>query len=79
MPLSRVTLDSKDTIMEIVSLHHVLLNSKAEIDQFLTGLSALGVLAAMKANPELFESFFSMGSSSTPIAGSAYIYTYSKV
>ena len=31
VPLSLVTLDDKDTIIEVVSLHHVLLNSKAEM------------------------------------------------
>ena len=51
VPLSLVTLDDKDTIIEVVSLHYVLLNSKAEMDQFLMGLSALGVLGAVKANP----------------------------
>ena len=44
-------------------------NSKAEIDQFLTGLSALGVLGAVKANPQLFETYFCIGHSSPPVAG----------
>ena len=70
VPLSLVTLDDKDTIIEVVSLHHVLLNSKAEVDQFLTGLLALGVLGAVKANPQLFEIYFCKGRSSPPVAGS---------
>ena len=39
------------------------------MDQFLTGLSALGVLGAVKANPQLFETYFCIGHSSPPVAG----------
>ena len=69
VPLSLVTLDDKDTIIEVVSHHYVLLNSKAEMDQFLTSLSALGVLGAVKANPQLFETHFCIGHSSPAVAG----------
>ena len=69
MPLSLVTVDDKTVIIEIVSLHHVLLCSKAELDQFLTGLSALGVLNAVRANPHLFEPYFCIGHSIPLVAG----------
>ena len=58
MPLAFVSLHDRDTIIQTVALHHVLLKSKAEMDQFLVGLAALVVLDAMRANSDLFKDYF---------------------
>ena len=58
MPLAFITIDDRDTIIQAVALHHVLLKSKAEMDQFAMGLTALGVLDAVRANSALFEDYF---------------------
>lgn len=46
MPLALLTLHDRDIVVQTVALHHVLLKSKAEMDQFAQGLSSLGVLDA---------------------------------
>jgi len=69
MPLALLTVHDKDTIVQTVALHHVLLKSKAEMDQFAQGLSALGVLDAIKDHSNLFECYFSADGVSTLVAG----------
>ena len=44
-----------DTMVPTMTLHHVLLKAKAEMDQFAHGLNAFSVLNALKAHPDLFE------------------------
>lgn len=61
MPLALVSLDDRDAIIQTVALHYVLLKSKAEMDQFMVGLAALGVLDAVKANSTLFKDYFIVG------------------
>ena len=56
--LAVVKVADKDNLVKCVALHHVLLKVKAEIDQFCTGLRALGVLDAMQASPHLFVHYF---------------------
>ena len=58
MPLAFITIDDRDTIIQTVALHHVLLKSRAEMDQFAMGLTALGVLDAVRANSALFKDYF---------------------
>ena len=69
MPLAFVTLCDVDTMVRTIALHHVLLKAKAEMDQFMQGLNALGVLTAMKALPDLFEAYFSIDLKSSLTAG----------
>ena len=51
-------MDDKITLIQTVTLHHVLLRSKAEMDQFCEGLQALGVLNAVRKYPDLMRPFF---------------------
>ena len=74
VPLSLVTLDDRAVIIDAVLLHYVLLNSKAEIDQLLMGLSALDVLNTVKANSELFEGYFCIGHASPLVAGKGLLF-----
>lgn len=46
MPLALLTLHDRDIVVQTVDLHHVLLKSKAEMDQFVQGFSSLDVLDA---------------------------------
>lgn len=69
MPLASVTLCDVDTMVQTIALHHVLLKAKAEMDQFMQGLNALGVLTAIKAHPNLFEAYFSIDVNSSLTAG----------
>ena len=57
-PLALINAVDKIDIVQAVSLHHVLLHSKAELDQFCSGLEALGVLNAVKKQPPLFRCMF---------------------
>ena len=56
--LASVTTREIDRMVKTVALQHVLLQTKAEIDQFCAGLKALGVLASMQENPHLFNDYF---------------------
>lgn len=49
---------NKESIMQSIKLHHVLLKSKAELDQLIDGLGALGVLKSIRENNSLFERLF---------------------
>ena len=50
----------KVDIIQTMSLHHVILRSKAEIDQFCDGLQACGVLGAVRQHPDLGRPFFTI-------------------
>lgn len=56
--ISTIKLTDKDCIVNIISLHHLILKVKAELDQLKSGLEILGVAAAMKAHSELFQPLF---------------------
>ncbi len=47
----------KSEIIQVVALHHVILRSKAELDQFSDGLALCGVLQAIKCHSSLTRSF----------------------
>ena len=53
-----VTTDDKIDMVQTVTLHHVLLRSLAEVDQFAKGLQELGVLDAIRKYPEVMKPFF---------------------
>ena len=57
-PLALVRLEDKGSIVKTVALHHVILRTKAEIDQFSIGLKVLGVLDAIQKNRQLFQKYF---------------------
>ena len=57
-PLPCLVMEDKIALIQTLTLHHVLLRSKAEIDQFSEGLKALGVLDAIRNYPSLMSCFF---------------------
>lgn len=59
-PPTTVTLEDRITIVQSVTLHHALLKSKAEIDQFVQGLACLGTMEYIKKYPQLLKDFFSV-------------------
>ena len=48
----------KIAIAQSITLHHGLLKSKAEIDQFMKGLEVLGTLNKMRKATQMFRDFF---------------------
>ena len=52
-PLPSITTNDKSLVIQTVALHCVLLQSKAETDQFCEGLSKLGVLNEIKKHPDI--------------------------
>jgi len=56
--LPLVTSTDKIVMVQTVAIHHVLLRSIAEVDQFTKGLQALGVLDAVKKSPTFMRRFF---------------------
>jgi len=58
--LPLVRMKDKERIVRVVTLHQVLLKSKAEMDQFSHGLKALGVLDSLQQSPHLFRSYFTL-------------------
>lgn len=67
--LATLTMEEKATLVQTVTLHFVLLKSKAEADQFLEGLKAIGVADALKKHPGLLEPFFTKSGIPTLTAG----------
>ena len=59
-PFSSVNLEDRADIVQSISLHHVILRSKAEMDQFTDGLRSCGVLDEIKQNSNLTRSFFTI-------------------
>ena len=68
-PLALVHMEDKGNIMKTVALHHVLLRTKAEIDQFTAGLNLLGVLELIQENHQLFQKFFCLDGAEHVTAG----------
>ena len=58
LPLTSLKLDNREDLIKTLRLHHVILRSKAVLDQLMSGLSCLGVLEAIQRNPVLFQPFF---------------------
>ena len=57
-PLSKTTVVDKQEIISSLIDYHCMIKVKAVMDQFIEGLSVLGVLDAIKENPLWFEPFF---------------------
>ena len=68
-PLPRLTTVDKIDLIQTVTLHYVLLRTKAEMDQFAEGLRALGVLDVIRKYPELLRLFFTNKGMQTLTAG----------
>ena len=61
--------NNKVELMHTIMRHCALLRSKSTIDQLAEGLSALGIIEAMKLHPELFEPLFVRGKQVPHTAG----------
>ena len=59
-PITKIQLCDKAEIVQMVTLHKVVLASLAELSQFCDGLASLGVREAVKKHSDLFTSFFSI-------------------
>ena len=62
-------MEDKNTLIQTVALHYVLLRNKAEMDQFCEGLKELGVLNALRNYPDLIGPLFMKGGLQTLTAG----------
>ena len=62
-------LNQRQELTRVLCLHHIILKSKAEMDQLREGLATLGVADIMKKNPKCLESFFVYTQSKTLTAG----------
>lgn len=68
-PSTGITMEDKVPIIESITLHHVLLKSKAEVDQFVEGLSCLGTKKCLMKHPSLMKSFFTVCGTQVLTAG----------
>lgn len=57
-PLTGITLDDIPYILKCVTLDSVILKQKAELDQFVDGLEAAGVLKSIQKYPGLWSPMF---------------------
>ena len=57
-PISGIRLYDKDSLVRTLCLHHMILKSKAELDQLKEGLGTLGVATAMESMPDVFIHLF---------------------
>ena len=58
LPVLQIQLRDKDKLIQTLLLHHALLRSKAVLDQLMDGLTACGVLHAMREHTTLFQPYF---------------------
>ena len=56
-PIATVTIEDKNSIVQIIKLHFVLVRSKAVLDQLMCGLTCMGVVQAIQGNPMTFRPF----------------------
>ena len=59
-PSTCITMEDKVEIVQAVGLHFVILRPKAELDQFLEGLDACGILHPLRANSALAKNYFTI-------------------
>lgn len=57
-PPSSLVMGDRSCIVQSLSLHQVVLMSKAEVDQFAEGIYCLGILDAIRKYPGLLQQFF---------------------
>ena len=55
---SAITLADKEDMIKALCLPHIIFKCKGELDQLKEGLCTLGVAAAVKVLPEIFECLF---------------------
>lgn len=57
-PVTKLELEDKVTIVQSICLQMVVLNTLAELHQFMDGLASLGVVKALRKHPSLLRSFY---------------------
>lgn len=68
-PVTTLILSHKDELIKVICLHHILLKSKAEMDQVKEGLAVMGVDKIMANQPQCLRSFFVFDPSKVLTAG----------
>lgn len=63
-PPTKLKWDDRAVLVQSLTLHHGLLECKAEIDQFCEGLKCFNVLDNIKENPLVLKSFLCLRTSS---------------
>lgn len=76
-PLSMIEVTEKTQIVRAICTHYVLLRCKAELDLLKTGLSTLGLLDELCANPCLFKPLFTTDANANLTAGIRGCYHFS--
>lgn len=57
-PVSSISVDTKEELVQSLKYHYTLYRTKAALDQLKSGLSILDVNKAMTDHPEVFKDFF---------------------
>lgn len=70
-PPNTLKMEDKITTVKSIALHHVLLRSKAEIDQFIERLECLGTRDMLKMYPQILFTYYMVGGHSILTAGKA--------
>ena len=75
-PVTQCSILDVPTIVQTVALHLVILNSKAELDQLSEGMTALGVLDAIKKVPDLPLPFYTNSGSEKLTAAYTHVHVH---
>ena len=57
-PLSKLTMEDKEEVTQVISAYHTLIKVKAEIDQFVLGLQCLKIYDYIVKYPEMMMPLF---------------------
>ena len=68
-PATSVKMEDRVDIVHAIALHHVILRSKAEMDQFTEGLQTCGVLDVLRQYSTLTRDFFTIDGNSKLTTG----------
>ena len=75
-PIATLTLQDKMAAVQSITLHHVILHCKAEMDQICSAIGDVGILKLLRWNNELFKGFFSLNGREHLTAGIAIRSTF---
>jgi hypothetical protein len=68
-PITSVDDHRKGQILSVLALHHCVVAVKAALDQMISGMRCLGILSAIRKNPQLFKPCFLPGERESLTAG----------
>ena len=71
-PPNVLKMEDQIAVVQSITLHHVLLRSKGEIDQFIQGLECIGTRNMLKMNPQTVMSYYMVGAQRRLTAGKAW-------